>query len=265
MLRFLFLLCCICSVATSLIGQNNKYVDIVVAKDGKTYEGKIIRYEAGEFLTILLADEKEITLGFNEIRRISYETIKDKQKRERSTGMGEAAPFTPSTKAWRHFIGLTITAGRERLQDQVFGGNPTNSIVGYAIQYQLSRRLSPWLFAGAGLGYSSYNQDRGERTIEGTALARVLFSQSRIGAFGQMEVGYAKPIRTAGFEFEDIEGGVLLYPSVGVRFGGTDQPEFTMDVGYRFLNTTYAIESFQGREVRNNAYRRLSLRLGMLF
>ncbi|MEL6140124.1 MAG: hypothetical protein AAFU67_00730 [Bacteroidota bacterium] len=240
------------------------YVDVLDTREGATYYGEIIHLEPNEFISFRLQDGQELTLGYNEIRRIRFKKLESSTPELRVKAQEEpltlaAGPLRRTT----HIFSISFTAGRGQ-RDDFFFGNRNDVTAGYAVQYHLGYKISDRLTTGIGAGYTVYHQDRGERTLDATALGRVDLLKSKLVPFLQMEGGYALPIGSRDMPLIEREGGLLIYPSLGLKLGRRPgQNQFSFDLGYRFLKTQISVANPQGFEQRRTNYRRFSLRMYM--
>lgn len=264
MLRFLTTLLVIICFSGVSFAQQNSYLDLVNTRDGKKYEGQIIHYEVGDFLTIRLRDGQEITLTAAEVKRIGFVAL-GKEVLEKptptTTTITNGDPVDFSKKFTTHpFIGVNFST--EPVEFRQFFGPRRRINSGYSFALLEAYNFSPYLRVGLGAGYTIYNSARKERVASLFGHARLAMSKKMFVPFAQLDAGYGIPIGSKTIPLLARQGGALIHPSIGCKLSATpNHPEISLDLGYRFLTTVYDFESGRGLETRTNNYQRFMLRL----
>lgn len=278
-MRFPIILCLLFLAPLFLVAQEKEELemyDIVETMTGERHEGNIVHYEYGKILTIALRDGSELTLASNEIRRVRYA----RERRASRSGQGdESSAITESyVDDWRNeltarsvrrkvrpSLALMVHGGKQSDNSNGFFFNETRTF-GYSLEGLINYRVMPWLDLGMGAAFDRFNTNLGESTISWLGAVQILPSPKKnIAPYFRLAAGYGSPVKTERNSFSDKEGGLLIHPGIGIRIGRAEEIFYTLDFGYRILQTKYNIETFQGEEKRTNNYRRLSLRLGATF
>lgn len=273
-MRILFLLSLFIASTTLFAQVDNELLDIVETHNGERYEGKIIYLEYGKLLTIVTQDGSEITLSNAEIRKLHYSNRRS-AKRQGSQGQKNTDDDALLADDWRSELVFKKVERRLRpsFSFMFHGGKSSNGgntffsrdlqIFGYSLEGMVNYRVWPALDVGLGLALDRFNAFRGESTLSYTGGIQILPNRKKAFApYFRLVAGYADPIKTEKNNFFEKDGGVLLNPAVGIRIGRTNRVFYTIDLGYRILDTELRLESPQGLEIRSNAYRRLGIRFG---
>lgn len=230
-------------------GQTNKdELMVVYLKDGSIIEGYISEWNYGETLRL-----KSKSGG------ISYVFPADKIEKVQQKSLmeiGNEYTFNESGKyfAWR---GQGII-GNE--------GTRANETPGYGFSFLAGYRLNRFVGLGVGVGYDKYIDDTSEELIpvfaefSGYALAK------NTSLSYSLALGYSFAQADPDNRVINAEGGLLIYPSIGLRFG-RGPVKYTIDLGYKFQDATFTyLDPWNGstRYEQDLKYKRLTLRFGIM-
>lgn len=271
-----YLLTLLSLVFAIALNAQQSTLDVVDLHNGTRYQGQITHFEYGKLLTIRLLDGSEVTLGDKEIKRIRYAETGGEQTRGKETNV-KAQPSVSKAdwksdlkvakvkRRFRPFLSLIANGGKQPRPTGFFFNN-ARRVFGFGIEGLVYYELKPWLHLGAGAAFDRFNTQRGESVISGVGGFQLLpLPQKNVSFTVGFMAGYGNPIKTAASRAFDVEGGLLMHPSLGLRIGRANEIFYTIDLGYRIINTKYMSNTFQGLETRINNYRRFSLRLGTTF
>ncbi len=145
-------------------------------------------------------------------------------------------------------------------------GDRLNDTPGYGFSFLTGYRLNRLIGVGLGVGYDKLIDDSGEEVIplftEFTGYAQAVNTSLSYS----LGLGYSFARENRALGIVDASGGLLIYPAIGVRFGG-GKLKYTLDLGYKFQNATFTyLDPWDGRTTREQrlTYKRLTLRFGIL-
>ena len=223
---------------------------VVYMKDGSVVEGYISDWNYGEELKMTSKSGK-----------ITYVFPADKIEKvqQRSLTMinnGREYSFKESGQyfAWR---GQGIV-GNE--------GTRGNETPGYGFSFLAGYRLNRFVGMGIGVGYDKYIDDTSEELIPVFAEFSGYAIPNNTSLSYSLAVGYSFAQSDPENRLINAEGGMLIYPSIGVRFG-SGPVKYTIDLGYKFQDATFTyLDPWNGstRSEQDLKYKRLTLRFGIM-
>ena len=230
-------------------------LDIVYLKNGSVFRGKIVSYEQGGVLKFAMMKGRNI-FKFNddEIEKIIQGTaadnkvkvkgIRDKTYRFRERGVYYTAA-------------LGFPGGR----------NTTWGDFELGLSIQMSAGLQFNRFVGAGIGFGSdfYYVGSGEMVLPVFAEVRGYWLKRNVTPFYNLAVGHGFGIKNDQNGIVKAEGGLMFNPSVGIRFGGSDMSNFTLEFGYKRQKARQYRGSIEFPWIMEFVYHRYMLRFGVLF
>ena len=267
MIRFYLLICCAFIVTTGqLAGQESRPLDRLHLINGQQLVGQLIAWDYEGNISFRDTSGRIENFVRKDYRRLTY--LDENSGSYRLPGASDQDDNRPA-RTWFQSIEIGYTMGRAERDDDFFFGPGNDAVVGYQLAIQMGKHLSDRLRIGFLGQYSSYNHGRRERTVGAGLQARFLATQpyEAPAFYVQLESAYELPIGSNDQAIEEVEGGIAVHPSVGLLFGSgaNGDGRVSLDIGYRFLETTYRTNSFRGSELRTPTYRRLVLRAGYQF
>ena len=120
--------------------------------------------------------------------------------------------------------------------------------------------------AGMGVGIDFYNVNLGT-IVPVYGEVRGYLRAKNVSPYYQLAGGYGFPIVNENSNFSDKKGGYYLAPTLGIRFGGSADENFTIGLGLQWQKAKYKTDFGDGISGIEDTYtfRRFNLKLGMLF
>lgn len=144
--------------------------------------------------------------------------------------------------------------------DFVNGGDGGVGISGLA-GYQYNNYLA----AGLGLSFNQMSVNNGVQTIPLFLDFRGNVSENPTTLFYSLGIGYSFVTANTEFDIIEAKGGLFLHPALGIRFDRFSGSSFLLDIGYQFQNVEITSQRWNGINIDDIQYRRLTLRLGWMF
>ncbi len=225
-------------------------LDYVYLKNGSLFKGEIVEYQDGGQLHLKLDNERTFIFEDKNIKRIvqggTYKIHKDKSFK----------PYNFKEKGMYYFFAGNINGGSSAFQNEGTAGLGIQAAAGY--------QLNRWLGAGLGIGMDYYYPGSGERFMPVFAEVRGYLRQKNVAPYYSVQTGYGFTFVDEDRAMEDSQGGIYLYPALGLRCGASDNANFTIDIGYKYQKGTFAFRQWDLVE-HKMTYRRIALRVGVLF
>jgi hypothetical protein len=259
-MKYLLLLACLCFGASLLQAQTEEteeYPDVIYMENGSIFKGKIIEYEQGGTVRIVIRGGHELTLQENEIARI-VQVDEWESAREKRNPVMENKP--PRIKAIQY-----KTQGV--FNHTHFGFNASTSDFGqlrmalqldHTFGYQFNRLL------GIGIGSGVNFFDQQETVIPLYAEFRSYPFKKNPGFFASVAGGYGFALRNTNNNISEAEGGWMSHPAIGYRIASSENLYLAFDLGVRFQQASFVANSFfgGGDTVRKDVlYQRTTLRV----
>ena len=213
-------------------------------------------------LTVLLTDGQVVEVPTNSIFR---------QKRVRGDQHVFADGRAALSKGRYYSIGIhTLTAKREVDKE-------TETRWNYGGHFSTGYMFKHWFGLGGGIGLDIHDiailpvfgEVSGFFTQKDPTLEPNARSGRRILVCYNLQIGYNVPIKDTSFngDFTDnISGGALIYPAMGLLFPSRFGHSFRLDMGYKFQQYAYNGFSWRNSWVRDTIYlRSFALRAGWVF
>ena len=229
---------------------NQEMKDNVYTKKGSVFHGKIVEYNQGEYVRLLLKSGDTIQLEDANIKKIVQKEVEQYRFKE---------------KGFYYHLTLGLLGGTRSGGYFAMGVSMENN---FGIQYN---RL---LGVGIGIGGDRYFGDRDVAFIPVSLNVRsYLLAQNRT-PYLSMNVGYGFAALLDKEKYTKAKGGLMLHPALGIRLG-SKQGAFTLDLGVKMQNADLTrnpdeqVNRWWGRpwlrKVEHMRYMRTSLRFGWLF
>ncbi|MEM8583430.1 MAG: hypothetical protein AAGF87_04125 [Bacteroidota bacterium] len=255
-----YLLILACFLGTYLHAQQIATLDRIYLRGGQSQVGQIIAWNEDGSLSYRDTLGQVHDLSDRDFRRVGFLRLSNGSK---SLPTHNQLLNKPKSSFFRISMGFNF--GRNPEPDFFNSFFQSRNSVGYQFGFQYGRRLGESFQLSAGLHYAMYRYEREERTL-GPSLSlrwRINSNLQKIGLLMQAETAYEWPLGSNFLNVSDREGGLAIHPSIGVAFNGLSGVlgHFSVDLGYRFLQTAYRITQFNNSEFRQPNYRRLVARV----
>jgi hypothetical protein len=122
-----------------------------------------------------------------------------------------------------------------------------------------------YLAAGLGVSFNQMSVNNGVQTIPVFLDFRGNMSENPTTLFYSMGIGYSFARANTEFDIIEAKGGLFMHPALGIRFDRFSGSSFLLDVGYQFQSVEITSQRWNGINIDDVQYRRLTLRLGWIF
>ena len=136
------------------------------------------------------------------------------------------------------------------------------------LHFSMGHYVLPWLSVGGGIGVDAYEQ---ELIVPVFAEARVYAPNLATAPYFSLQAGYGMtPLRMFDRdEFDQSHGGLMWYPSIGVRLASRRNMDVHLDAGYKFQKVTYHYDYpddwWTTEEIERHVFKSFAVRLGFVF
>lgn len=241
--------------------------DVIYLKDGTAYWGTIIDEGVSSRVMIRLSGGNVVVVEGRDIERIERgkkdtNKLTPKKKKAEPEKKSSKLPKAPREYAFEE-KGLYHATSIGALMGKEENSNP----MGLAIHHTTGYLFNRWIGAGLGIGFDHYATGGTESVLPVFGELRGYLSKKKIAPFYAISGGYGFALRRIQKDIEDAEGGWMFHPAFGLRIGADKRKNAFIDIGYRFQRARYTtLFPFSGDvQIREYQYRRLTLRLGMVF
>lgn len=233
-------------------GQKSKdELMVVYLKDGSMIEGFITEWNNGEALKLTSRNGK---MSYN----FPADKIEKVQQRSLISMMSEVPYSFNETGTYLAWRGQGIIGN---------DGSRANEIPGYGFSFLAGYRIHRLIGVGVGVGYDKFIDDSSEAVIPVFTEISGYAIPKNTSLFYSLAVGYSFAKRdTDNALLTEAEGGLLVYPAIGLRFG-RNKIKYTIDLGYKFQNASFTyLDPWNGStsSEQNLRYKRLTLRFGIM-
>jgi len=261
-MRFLFNIMLSITCCSTLLAQDiNKA--IIVMKSGSILEAQIVEWNSNEQLVLLSEGIMDIiTISQRDIHKIFPSGEMDAKL------LSEKAIFLNNIASHKDYnfphTGFYATAKAQFITGNE--GDRANAINGFGVSVSAGHRFTRMLGVGGGIGYDQFIWNSGEEMIPVFAELNGFLTPSLTSLFYNIQAGYSIALSDERYAIESAKGGMMIYPSVGVRFGSAEN-KITLDIGYKFQNATYIYTDLwtptSSRE-QNVTFKRMTIRFGVI-
>ncbi len=239
---------------TTVHGQEEVQVDnsevILYLKSGSRIEGKIISWEPN----------KSIQLSTTWGSVIRFDTRDVKKVIQKSTlAISVENPYNFKDQGIYYTVKGNFITGNP--------GNRAKSVNGIGFSMSAGHRFNRYLSVGAGLGWDQYVWNSGEELIPLFTEISGFLNESNSSLMYNLQVGYSIALKDQDYLMSYAKGGLMVYPSIGIRFGTNKTIKYTLDIGYKFQNAEFTYDdqwTFGTKSEQDLLYRRLTIRFGLL-
>lgn len=231
--------------------------------DGQIIEGKIISYRKGERLRMYDLAGKEFTFEDTEIQRIVQDVDRTTLKKYLRQRRRMLRPFNYAFRERGPYYEVSLSTFTSDTEID----EPDQTAVG--VHFVTGKQWNRSFGTGIGIGLDGYDSFGSGTTLLPLYIqARGYFQKKWQSPFYSLNGGYAFAVGgdTEAYQIE-AEGGWMIHPAVGWRFGASARSNFTIDLGVKYQKAYIErISNFNGDlEIRDILYRRLTLRFGLVF
>lgn len=224
----------------------------VVLKRGIVLQGHFIDVDPGVAYVLRTIHGDSVRIPDRLLKKVQYGELHQYQsslpKLERAYRFSEEGFYMASS------LGLLIGASNE-------SGGLTGIELSASAGWQYSRLLG----IGFGTGLDFYHP-RGEEVILPVfAEVRGYFLERKITPYYALRAGYGIALRNERSGIVGAEGGWMLNPVIGWRLGGRTSGNMTIDFGVKFQKANFDFERRNEQSQVSLFYKRLNVRLGILF
>ncbi len=214
--------------------QENNNTKIIYLKDGSFFQGKILQNIDDSIYKIELTGGSVILISDDSVLKIVEQkngyTMQQDGRRLLSKG-------------WYNSISIHTLSARQALE---FPEEHRWSVgMHYSHGYYFNQKFG--IGAGAGMDLHEivfipvFGEITGYFTKRKNLDKGIL--KKPIPVTYNLQFGYNIPINEKDNEFEEISGGWLIYPSVGIMLGSRRGSSFKFDIGYKFQQYQRKFES----------------------
>lgn len=250
-MKNLFIILVLFAISPSLVAQEEETTKtteaVVILKDGTRVKGEIIKWQLDEYITLQMPWGKYMTIKDDKIKSVIQE----------GTEVRVVTPYKFMEKGVYFSAKAQVISGNE--------GNRAHGVYGFGISASAGYRFNRLLGIGGGVGFDKYIWDSGEQLIPIFAEINGFFIPTNTSLFYNFQAGYSFAQKSDEHLLTEANGGVMLYPSLGLRFG-KEKTKVLLDVGYKFqyANYTYRdVWTVTSTSEQDLLYKRICFRIGV--
>ena len=239
-------------------GFKIQLIDKVYLHDGSIVKGKIKEYVKGELLTIKTKDGIEAVIREEEIKKIVQElppkalsNYRKKFRERKEYRFREKGLY-----AYSYFNALNGKSTEMGLSP----GLGLGQSVGYLFRKELG--------FGGGVAYQRYSLNKEWYTFLPVYIeARGFLQKKNVSLTYSLGLGYGIGIKEQDYNRTRTNGGIMVKPNIGYRFGAEKTGNFVFEIGYIFQNGEVEVDDLVlgELEIRNLEFRRFVILFGFLF
>jgi len=235
----------------SLFAQAKKmtHYDVVYLKDGSEFRGELLEYQPS-YVKLKALGEKELVFDQTDVEKVIQEPIQIVNKRTKK-------PYAFKEQGWYQAIFASYTPGTAAWNDDYAEGFGFKGVVG--------KQWNRWIGTGIGVGIENYYPTQGETVYPLFLELRGYLTAQNVAPYYTLAGGYSFTIKNEEAGITDAKGGYLVHPAIGLRFGGSAKTNFTLDAGIQVQKATFTRGNPWDTQEYRMLYKRLAIRVGMLF
>jgi len=248
----------------------------ITLKDGTVYQGIIQQYVEGEKLILQLGPNIVKTIKDKDIKKViqngaeasANAQVADAENKARKTYQFNESGFYFESNA-------QLMLGNSAFFNTPENGKKINKVdPGIGAQLIGGYQINRFIGIGAGIGLDYYYLNSGETLMPVFADVRGYLLKSNVSPMYKLQAGYGIAFLDEDRGMESAEGGWMWYPALGVRLGGAETANFTLDFGVKIQKANYIFNATnvnQWWNIRNvriendMVYRRFVVRTAILF
>lgn len=228
-----------------------KKLDVVTLKNGNILKGKIVRQVPGQFLEIETRDKNFWKFDMEDVAEIRFELKQPPKKSDDS------------------IVKQNQTISFEARMGVLAGNSENRHDAPFSLLMSTHYLFKNGLSVGAGTGYEAFGQAQLPVFGELKYHAKI----NGVHTFAFCQSGYSFSVENKDNYFYntsdeyDSKGGWLINPGVGFVFGRGSNPNFTLNIGYRFQKIKHKLYNSytEDTEYLKEEFNRLSIHLGICF
>jgi len=228
-------------------GSDSKSEAVVYLKGGSKIKGKIKEWVVNDYLILSMPWGSDVKYYSSQIKKVI----------QNGTDNTASQIYNFKEKGLYFSLKSQLITGNE--------GERASGRYGIGISGSVGHRFSRLFGIGGGIGYDRFIWDSGENLIPIFAEVSGFITPTLTSIFYNLEVGYSLAQTNDKYLLTEANGGIMIYPSIGIRFG-KENTKFSFDVGYKFqkANFTYT-DAFTITTTRKQDvfFKRFSLRFGI--
>lgn len=245
--------------ANALIAQTTTssegFEDYVLLKNGSRIYGKILYYAPNDTLQIQVSSGQTMRCKPEFIKKV----VMAKPKTAITDAPQAAKPYDFKERGFYASAVYAVSFGRNS------GGAGTHTGVGLQATagYLLRRQIG----FGGGIGYDAYYLKDGNAAVMSIfGEARGYLSKRNVAEYFTFAAGYGHPTKQKDNTLITKRGGgLMLQPTIGLRFGASARYNFFAEIGARFQQVQYGNSNDWAENRYTVKYQRWILRGGILF
>ncbi|MCI5083664.1 MAG: hypothetical protein MRY78_18345 [Saprospiraceae bacterium] len=237
--------------------------DVVYLLNGSVFKGKILEYEKGAVLLLELEGGSVVEIEDSEIDKVVQEAVEIEEKEKKQSNTSKySKPKEDRVYQFKEngiYNAIYFSSSNGQANGELQVGIGAHNVFGY--------QFNRWFGLGFGVGVDSYSFQDGETLFPVFLEARGYFKKSWSTLFYSMNAGYGFATTNEEEQIIEADGGLMFHPCVGYRFGANKDANVLIDFGYKFqwASFTRQLEFTGDREVRDLLFKRMTIRLGLIF
>lgn len=253
---------------TIVFAQEDSNVSTIYLTNGEIYKGNLVDYRKGDYLILKRLNGDLDTIADNQIKKIEQVEM---SRRSRQVQYNERYNRTAEKKkkaikkrkylfretGWYNATGFSGFGGRSGSYLKMGIGLSTTT------GYMFNRTVG----LGLGIGKDNYSSRQGEGLYPVFAEVRGYLKKKNNTPYYAVRAGYGFAFENEKFGITQADGGLMLNPSVGYRFGGDKTGNIYFEMGYKYQNQFIERKSGFNQDVTvvDVTYHRVSLSAGIIF
>jgi hypothetical protein len=254
--------------ATILNAQETPKVSTIYLNNGEIYKGNMVDYRKGEFLVLKRLNGDLDTIADSQIKKIEQiEMSRRSAVVESNKRYDRTMPKKDKAKKKRKYQ-FRETGWYNATGFSGFGGRSGNYLkMGIGLSTTTGYMFNRYLGVGVGIAKDNYSSRQGEGLYPVFAEVRGYLKKKFNAPYYAVRAGYGFAFENEKFGVTRAEGGVMLNPSVGYRFGGDKTGNIYFEIGYKFQKQFIERTSTFNSDVTvvDALYNRISLSAGIIF
>lgn len=221
---------------------------IIELQSGSILKGTINEWVIDEYIDLKTDWADNMVLPAKQIKKVTQVSALALQKGQGVYNYEETGIYYSGK--------LQLITGNNGIRARAVYGLGASASVGY--------KFSRYLNVGLGAGYDRYIWESGENLVPIFCEVTSYLSAKNTSLFVNCQAGYSMAFKDDDYLLLEAKGGVMLYPSLGIRFGRYET-KYSVDLGYKFQRAqfTYGQPWNTDTSQQRLLYKRLSLRFGL--
>ena len=143
--------------------------------------------------------------------------------------------------------------------------NANANDAGAGLTGMIGYQYNNYLAGGIGASFNQISVNNGIQTMPLFLEIRGHASKGPVTPFYSIAGGYGWAFPNSQFDVIEAKGGLMLHPTLGMRFDRYSGSAFLIDFGYHFQNVEITTQGWGGINIDDIQYRRFMVRLGWIF